>query len=144
MDEINIDKLKEIEEFQCILDLYNKSKRYLENFDWCKRVIKGWYDFGIYDKLGVFLFNIEPAKENVDNYIWIISGDLPTVYLDKSIKTGIEALTVYCDLMSEWAENVINGRSLEGCYPIPVEHTIENAEILVNRVNFIKENFIKK
>jgi len=144
MNKINIDNLREIDEFKSIITLYNEGKKYLESFDWCKNIINSWYDFGIYDKLGVFLFNIEPANLNVDDYIWIIVGDLPTVYLDKSIQTGLEALQVYCDLMDDWADNIKNGKSIDDSFPIPVEPTIENANLLKSRIDFLRQNFIKK
>lgn len=139
MSEINLECLKEIEEFRKILELSEEGKAYLEEFSWCKRVVKCWYDFGLYDKLGVFLYNIEPANKDIDDYIWIIIGDLPTVYLDKSVQNGHDALKVYCDLMSEWIDNVKNGKSLEDCYPIPVDPSFKNAELLQSRINFIRK-----
>ena len=83
MTEINIDKLTEIEEIQAILSLYYDAKNYIEDFDWCVSTKKCWYDkdFGIYEKIGVFLFEIEPLNKNVDDFIWVIVGDLPSVYL---------------------------------------------------------------
>lgn len=48
MNSIDFDSLKEVEEFQAILMLYNEAKTYVENFKWCKKIIKCWYDFGIY------------------------------------------------------------------------------------------------
>ena len=142
MNEINFDNLEEIEEFRKIIELSEQGKLYLENFSWCKRIVKCWYDFGIYDKLGVFLYNIEPSNKDVDDFIWVIIGDLPTVYLDKSVKTGNEALKIYCDLMLEWIENVNNNSSLDDCYPVNIEPNIENAELLLKRIDFIKREYL--
>jgi hypothetical protein len=105
---------------------------------------KVWYDkdHGIYEKVGVFLFEIEPLNENVDDFIWVIVGDLPSVYLDKSITTGHDALKTYCELMQEWADNVKDGRSLDECYPVPVDPTIENAELLIRRIGFIRRELL--
>jgi hypothetical protein len=143
MEEIDFYRLKEIDEFQSILDLFSESKKYLESFNWCKKIIKGWYDFGFFEKLGVFLFNIESNGQDVDDFIWVIVGDLPTAYIDSSVKTGLGALRIYCDLMEEWAVNVSKGKSVDECFPVPVEQTRKNAELLMKRINFLKENYLK-
>ena len=82
MTDIDIEKLTEIDEYQAILKLSDKAKEFLEDQSWCVKTIRTWYDIGIYDKVGVFLFQIEPLNETVDEFIWVIIGDLPTVYLD--------------------------------------------------------------
>jgi hypothetical protein len=138
------DQLKEIEESKSIPQLYEEAKSFLNSHEWCKKVIQAWHDedFSILDKLGVFLFEIEPANDNVDKYIWIIVGDLPSVYLDASVETGKQALEVYCDLMEEWSDNVLQGRSLEECYPVEAELTNENAELLKRRISFIRKELL--
>ena len=144
MNEINIEALTEIEELQSILNLYEEAKEYLEEFNWCNSIKKSWYEkeFGIYEKIGIFLFEIDPINESVDDFIWVIVGDLPSVYLDKSVTTGREALETYCELMEEWAENVKTGASLEECYPVPADPTTENAEQLLNRILFIRKELL--
>ena len=144
MTEINLDALTEIEEIQSILGLYNEAREYLESFDWCVSTKKVWYDkdHGIYEKIGIFLFEIEPLNETVDDFIWVIVGDLPSVYLDKSVTTGQEALETYCELMQEWADNIKSGKSLDECYPVPVDTTIENAELLSGRISFIRRELL--
>lgn len=141
---INFDSLKEIEELTAILKLYNEAKEYLKGHKWCINIIKGWYepDFSIYEKIGVFLFEIEPMDETIDKFIWIIIGDLPTMYLDEGVKTSREALELYCELMNEWADNIVEGRTLDGCYPVDAEPTIENAELLKRRIVFIKNELL--
>lgn len=138
------DQLIEIEESKPTPLLFEEAKSFLESHKWCKRVLKGWHDenFSILDKIGVFLFKIEPINETVDRHVWIILGDIPTVYLDASVKTGKEVLETYCELMSEWADNVLQGRSLEESYPVEAEPTEENAELLKKRVAFIKKELL--
>ena len=76
MTEIKFDTLTEIEEIQSILGLYDEAKKYLESFDWCISTKKCWYDIdhGIYEKIGIFLFEIEPINDTVDDFIWVIVG----------------------------------------------------------------------
>ena len=144
MTEIKLDTLTEIEEIQAILGLYLDARGFLEEFKWCLSTKKCWYDkkYGIYEKLGVFLFEIEPIDDSVDDIIWVIVGDLPSVYLDKSVTTGKEAIETYCELMQEWIDNVKNGKSLEECYPVEVEPTIENADLLNTRIAFLKRELL--
>jgi hypothetical protein len=78
----------------------------------------------------------------VDDFIWVIAGDLPFVYLDKSITTGKEALTTYCELMQEWSDNVKAGKSLNECYPVPVDPTLESAKLLSDRIAFIRQELL--
>ena len=146
MAEINLDTLTEIKEIQSVLGLYYEARNYLESFEWCVSTKKVWYDqeHGIYEKLGVFLFEIEPLNDCVDDFIWIIVGDLPSVYLDKSVTTGHEALETYCELMQEWADNVKCGRPLDECYPVPGDPTIENAELLNSRIAFLRREFLMR
>lgn len=144
MAEIKLDTLTEIEEIQSVLALYDEAKKYLENFTWCFSTKKCWYDkdHGIYEKIGVFLFEIEPQNYTIDDFIWVIVGDLPSVYLDKTVTTGREALETYCELMQEWADNVKNGKSLEDCYPVEADPTIENVGILSSRIAFIRRELL--
>ena len=144
MNEINLDELTEIEEIKSIIGLYDKAKQYLGNFDWCVSVKNGWFDedFRVYDKIGVFLFEIEPLNDSIDDFIWVIVGDLPSVYLDKSVKSGLEALEIYCDLMQDWVDNIRVGKTVSECYPIPVDPNLENAELLNNRILFIRRELL--
>lgn len=138
------DQLKKVEEGNNFPPLYEEAKSFLNNHKWCKKVEKGWYDedFSILDKLGVFLFKIAPTHDDVDNHIWIIVGDLPSLYLDASVETGKQALEKYCELMSEWVDNVLKGQPLEESYLVEVEPSEENAELLKKRIAFIRRDLL--
>ena len=138
------EQLKEVEEGNNVPPLFEEAKSFLCSHKWCKGVQKGWYDedFSILDKLGVFLFKIEPINNDIDSHIWTIVGDLPSVYLDASVVTGKEALETYCELMSEWVDNVLKGLSLDESYPVEAEPTEKNAELLKKRISFIKREVL--
>lgn len=139
---IDIGKLRETREFECILDLQFRAKSWLERQTWCIEVIKSWYALGLYEKIGVFLFNIVPENDDVDDFVWVVVGDLPTVYIDKLITTPNDVLIEYCYLMQDWAEHVLKGLPLDECYPVIAPPSHENAELLLKRISFIRENFI--
>ena len=44
--------------------------------------------------------------------------------------------------MQEWADNVKNEKSLEECYPVPSDPTIENAELLSSRIAFLRRELL--
>ena len=142
MTYISLNDLTVIEESD--IELYKEAKTYLESFRWCVQTNKAWQDkhFWIPEKLGVFLFEIIPLNNEVDDFIWIIVGDLPSVYLDKSIKSGREALEIYCELMEEWVDKVRNNESVEECYPVLAKPLKENAELLKSRIEFIKKEVL--
>ena len=145
MNEITLNNLNEVDEIRFILSLEKRAKEYLKKFNWCLGIKKSWYDseLCIYDLLGIFLFEIEPINSEIDNYIWVIVGDLPSVYLDESANSAVEALDIYCELMESWANNIIEGKSVEDCYPIPNEPTNENAELLKSRIEFIRSEILQ-
>ena len=144
MNEDLLNELTEMDEIHCVLNLQKEAENYLKSFDWCLKIKKSWYDseFSSFDVIGVFLFEIEPINENVDDFIWVIVGDLTTVYLDKSVTSGMEAIEIYCDLMEDWGDNVKKGQSLESCFPVLSEPTCENADLLKTRIELIKEIFL--
>ncbi|MBC8053190.1 MAG: hypothetical protein H7Y13_09000 [Sphingobacteriaceae bacterium] len=144
MTDIDLEGLSEIEELRCILSLHDQASQYLESFEWYVKTIRSWHDkeHSIYEKVGVFLFEIQPINESIDDFIWVIVGDLPSVYLDKSVKTGQEALEIYCDLMMDWVNNVKGRKSVSECYPVPVEPNTANAELLEHRISFIRRELL--
>ena len=139
-------ELQEVEASKIIPMLYEEAQNFLLSHKWCEKVIRGWHseDFSILDKLGVFLFQIEPADDIADKYTWIIVGDLPSVYLDESINTDREALECYCILMEEWSENILQVSSIEECYPVEAAPNTENAELLKRRIVFIRRELLMK
>ncbi|MHA4847862.1 hypothetical protein ACX0G7_27090 [Flavitalea antarctica] len=142
MAEIDTDNLLEIAELRARIKLSEEAEAYITSFPWCKKVINCWFDSGFYDKVAVFLFEIEPSASDVDQFIWVIVGDIPSVYIDSSDKTGIEALDSYCRLMNEWADNVMSSLPLTDCYPIDEPATKENAALLKTRIAFIQKEML--
>jgi hypothetical protein len=92
--------------------------------------------------VGVFLFHIDPAP-GVDEWLWVVAGDLPTAYLvTDEAPDPASALEAYCNLMSDWAEAVRAGRDLADVFPVAAEATLEHAEMLANRVSFLRARVI--
>lgn len=142
MNNIDFNSLEEVSEFDEIIELKGQAEVFLKSHIWCKEIVNSWYQKGIPDKLGIFLFEILGSSQDVDRYIWVVTGDLPSVYLDSSLKNSIEVIDCYCDLMEDWIDAVIKNESLEDCYPVQATPTIEHANMLKARIDFIRKEII--
>lgn len=70
-------------------------------------------------------------------------GDLPPAYfVVDGCRQPADALEVYCELMEEWADNVMAGADLSASYPVSVEPTTKHAHMLKGRIEFIREKLI--
>ena len=91
----------------------------------------------------IFLFKIDNIASIDDNYLWVIVGDLPPMYLDiHGPKTTKEALEDYVKLAEDWIEHVKFGNSIKDCYPFRAEPSLEMALLLEKRTSFIKSELI--
>jgi len=59
------------------------------------------------------------------------------------VLTGKEALKIYCEIMTEWADNILHGKSIENCFPVNASPTMGNANLLKRRIEFIKTEILK-
>lgn len=124
---INTKNLTEDVEFYSeVLKMNKEAADYIQSFGWCKNV----KDSNLYLNLGsilcIFLFEIDNSASNEDNFLWLMVGDIPPMYLDVfGSKTIKEVLTTYADLATDWITNVESG---------------EMAEMLKRRVNQIKNS----
>jgi hypothetical protein len=72
------------------------ARDFLESFLWCGGILDFYFGDGIGDVFAVFLARIMPVYPDVDEYLWIIVGDLPSIYLVTDLsKTPKEALETY-------------------------------------------------
>lgn len=129
--------------------LAKQAANYLLSHSWCASIeqlllAEAWE--GI---LGVFLANIEPLA-NADPKLWVIVGDIPPIYLDtSSCRTPTEALETYVTLFREWVTAVRAKQPTEDLVPVthanstrPLEPSLENAEDLATRLDFIKARLL--
>ena len=134
---IDTSNMIDMREMMYIQKMQETAHEYLLSFEWCLEIINTWYDMGLPDKVGVFLIEITPKKE-ADTYVWVVVGDIPSVYIDSSIKSGSEVINCYVELMEEWIEKVLSNKSVKNCYPIDVPPNHKFANMLKKRINFIK------
>lgn len=120
-----------------------RAQEYLKSFKWCHGIKEAYFGDGVGKIAAVFLFRID-APPSVDEWIWVITGDIPSCYMEagESAPTPAIALDLYCLLMEDWAEAVRTGTSLQEVYPVQAQPTKENADNLAGRIGFIRENIL--
>jgi hypothetical protein len=80
---LNIDCLPSNLEFADEVHLKLKESRiYLESQKWCNNIINGWLFTNLGYVFCIFLYEVENIQSPEDNFIWVVVGDLPPVYLD--------------------------------------------------------------
>ncbi len=126
-----------------VTKLCDEAKQYLNGFKWCKIIRRSFLYYNLGKILCIFLFEIENTQSKEDDRIWVIVGDLPKMYLDtfgpRSVK---EVLEDYSDLANEWAENVLQKKSLSNCFPFNEAPSAKLAKMLKSRVGFIRTNLL--
>ena len=129
-----------------VISLSKEATEYIESFPWCNKIIKGWLGKEWGYMFCVFYFEIDPKlNSNADKYVWAIVGDIPPAYIDiKSASNVSEAMEGYIFLMEDWIEHVRNNQPVTECYPIDVKPTREYAEMLYDRIQIIKEDFLSE
>ncbi len=126
-----------------LVELHKEAREYLKHFSWCGHIIEEYFGIGVGGIVGVFLFKIKPAKPEVDEWLWVIVGDLPPAYIviDRSPNPAL-ALNSYIMEMSKWVKAVKEGLSVENLIPVNVPPTIEYANMLAGRLKFIKREIL--
>ncbi len=120
-----------------------EAKNFLLSLKWCNSILESYFGLGIGEVIGIFLFKIEPSRDDVDDYVWIIIGDLPPLYLTTDgAPNPACALDGYIGAMEEWAEAAIEGRDVSGLVPVDAEPSKKNGENLKKRLEFIDKNIL--
>ncbi len=124
--------------------LLEGAKKEITFYDWCLRIEETYV--GLYESeiLGVFLFRIKPSREDVDEWVWVIVGDIPPIYITcEQSPNPVCAVDSYIGAMREWVEAVKNGEALDKVVPVEVEPSIENALMLQNRLEILNKHIVQ-
>jgi hypothetical protein len=126
-----------------VIDMRKEAEAYLQSFAWCKEIRGCSLYMNLGSKLCIFLFEIDNIGSTEDNFLWIIVGDLPPMYLDTvGVRTIKEVLKLYVELSKDWIKHVKSGQSVEECYPFNAKPTVSMAEILEKKISFIENAII--
>jgi hypothetical protein len=139
---VPIDKMKgdSDEETLGLKQMFEEARGFLSGFAWCQRIEDSYFGFGYAGIVAVFLFRISPAHTGIDDWLWVVVGDLPSAYLvTEGNLTPDLAVDGYIYEMSRWVQAAKGGRPVKDLIPVNVPPTQENAEALERRLSALKD-----
>ncbi len=120
--------------------MFDEARGFLAAFDWCLTIEESYFGFGYASIVAVFLFRIRPARPSVDDWLWVVVGDLPPAYLvTEGNPTPDLAVDGYISEMTKWVKAAKKGRSVEDLIPVNVPPTRENAAALERRLGVLRQ-----
>ncbi|MGZ8695233.1 MAG: hypothetical protein ACXWYS_07320 [Gaiellaceae bacterium] len=138
------------EDHELVQEMLQRAYAYLSAFSWC-RAIRECYagDVAIGKVVLVLLFRIDPAHEGVDDWLWVVVGDLPPAYLvTDEAPTASEALRGYVHEMRRWIEAVKHGEPVDQLIPVEtfggdaLEPTPEIVDLLERRLDYFENELL--
>jgi hypothetical protein len=134
----------DFEDTQGLRELAGQASNYIRSFRWCPPIEQLLLAFGVGGALALFLVRFErPIGGVEDRELWIVVGDLPPAYfVTDGAVTRADALETYCELMEDWADRVLTKGDISESFPVAADPTIEHAEMLKGRLEFIREKLI--
>jgi hypothetical protein len=131
------------EEVEAIRALTAEAEAYVGSYRWTPPIEKLTLAFGIGPIIGLYLMRFAPGGKPEDRERWVVVGDLPSMHFetDNTPEPWL-ALKLYCAIAQDWADNVLAGRDLSDSYPINAAPTKEHAQMLLDRIDFIRKEFI--
>jgi len=119
-----------------------EAANFIRSFAWSGQLLEMYEGFQEPDILGVFLVKLKPARPHVDEWLWVVVGDLPAAYLvtDNAI-TVDEVIEGYVEEMQRWVDAVRAGESVDELIPVNTPPTTEYADMLESRLRVLKNNF---
>ncbi|MET0103816.1 MAG: hypothetical protein ABW072_01580 [Sedimenticola sp.] len=123
--------------------MYQEAREFLEFYEWCLGIEESYVGMIYPGIVAVFLFRITPSKEDVDEWIWVIVGDLPPTYLTTDeCPNPATALDGYIGAMLEWVYAAQKDESVAELIPVNVPATKEHAAMLKTRLDFLDERIL--
>jgi len=133
------------EDTTLLLELLERAKSYLFSFDWCSGVKKAYFGDGVGGVVAVFLMQTLPSKPNVDEWLWVVEGDLPSAcFVTDDLKNPHDVLKAYISHREKWIEHARNNETPPETV-MPVDETPptkEWADQLSSRLETLKKEFL--
>ncbi len=156
MDAIDFDKLvpapdfygEDAEDQALLIEMIQRGQRWLAGHAWCERIAETYVgDVAVGGIVVVLLARIVPADDDVDEWLWVVVGDVPPAYLvTDDLPNPASALDTYVNLVREWVDAAAKGEDVSNLMPLqshlrpgePLRPTPENAETLRVRLDSIQ------
>ena len=119
---------------------YEKARSFLLRHKWCFGLGEAYFGEGVGGIVSIFLVQIDPVPICVDQWLWVIVGDIPPAYLvTDGSPTPMEALKTYIALGRRWVELAYASETSPEVMPVEVPADPYHAEILERRLNILEE-----
>jgi hypothetical protein len=130
-------------EAEAIRALTAQAEAFVNSFRWTPPIETLTLAFGVGPLLGLYLMRFEPGGKPEDRERWVVVGDLPSMHFETDdTPEHWLALKLYCAIAQDWADNVLAGRDLSDSYPITVAPTAEYGQMLLSRIEFIRNELM--
>ena len=131
------------EDTSLLIKLSMRAETYLLSHNWCRSIIEAYYGMGIGGVYARFLYRIIPITPHVDEWLWVLIGDIPPAYLvlDDCSNPAL-ALEGYIQEMRLWVEAVRSNSPVADLIPVNVAPTVESANILSRRLDFLEKEIL--
>ena len=138
--DIDYESAEEVAELE---KLAAEARAFMEADSWAPEIADLVLAFGVAPMLALFLVRFVPGGEPEDAERWVVGGALPSMHVETDdMLTPERALRLYCAIAQDWADNVLAGRDLSDSSPIEIAPTAEHAEMLLRRVDFIRNKLV--
>jgi hypothetical protein len=133
------------EETKLLQEMLVEAKSYLKSFKWCDDLKSSFFGLGVGGIVAVFLFEIEHSRPVVDDWVWIIVGDIPSAYITcEDAPNPACALDGYIGAMREWANAAMHGNSVDDLIPVNVPATPDWGRELRSRLEFMEREILSQ
>ena len=124
-------------------ELELQAANFIRSFAWSGELLELYEGFQEPEIIGVFLVHLRPAAPNVDEWLWIVVGDLPPAYLvADGYPTWKMALAGYVEEMQRWVDATKAGRPVDELIRVNTPPTREYAEMLESRLRTLQETLL--
>lgn len=128
-----------------LLYFHDEAAAFLKGFSWCGRIEEGFAGICVPGLVGVFLFRFDPAGNDVEPWVWVITGDLPPAYLTtENAPNPACALDGYIGAMQSWVRAVREGRPVTGEIPVSAPATAPYADLLEARLTLLDQEVLPR
>ena len=133
----------ETEDTRLLQEMAEQARNFVASFSWCKTVKAMYFGDGIGGIIGIFFARVEPEHPDVDEWLWVIVGDLPPAYLvTNDCLNPEEAAEGYISEMRRWVDAAKAGDSLQDIIPVNVPATPEWAAVLERRLDALEHEVL--
>jgi len=119
------------------------ARQYLLGQTWCFGLRSMYFGAGLGSIVAVFLAELDLPASGVDEWLWIVVGDLPPAYLGvDGCPTPVAALAAYVELMKQWVDLAHKGKRSDQVFAVNMVPTPENALKLQKRLDVLTTTVI--